>query len=130
MFRSMMVPAVLLAASMLQGAAAAPTYDVTFTLDQGVYTGTTTFNVDRKGVVTGTMKLTNPISVDGTLAGEVKAGTWTFEYPYTIVEQGCSGTVTGTAKVSADRKSIAGDATIGGACVEQPTPATFSFTRK
>lgn len=130
MFRSMMVPAVLLAASMLQGAAAAPTYDVTFTLDQGVYTGTTTFSTDRKGVVTGTMKLTSPIAVDATLAGEVKAGTWTFEYPYTIVEQGCSGTVTGKAKVSADHKSVTGDVTIGGACVEQPTPATFSFTRK
>jgi hypothetical protein len=130
MFRSMMVPAVLLAASMLQGAAAAPTYDVTFTLDQGTYTGTTTFNVDRKGVVTGTMKLTSPIAVDGTLAGEVKAGTWTFDYPYTIPEQGCSGTVKGTGKVSADRKTITGDVTIGGACVEQPTAATFSFTRK
>jgi hypothetical protein len=130
MFRSMMAPAVLLAASMLQGAAAAPTYDVTFTLDQGSYTGTTTFNVDRKGVVTGTMKLTSPIAVDGTLGGEVKSGTWTFDYPYTIAEQGCSGTVKGTGKVSADRKSITGDATIAGSCVEQPTAATFTFTRK
>ncbi len=76
------------------------------------------------------MKLTTPIAVDGTLAGEVKSGTWTFDYPYAIAEQGCSGTVKGTANVSADGKSITGDATIGGACVEQPTAATFSFTRK
>ena len=70
MFRLMLVPAVLLAANLMQTPAAAPTYDVTYTLDQG------------------------------------------------------------TAKVSADKKTASGDATIGGACVEQPTAATFSFTRK
>ena len=130
MFRLILVPAVLLAAGVVQTTPAAPTYAVTYTLDQGTYTGSTTFNVDRKGVVTGTMALTSPIAVDGTLNGEVKAGTWTFDFAYTIAEQGCSGTVKGTAKVSADKKTISGDATIGGACVEQPTPATFTFTRK
>jgi hypothetical protein len=130
MLRLILVPAVLMAASFAQGTAADPSYAVTYTLDQGVYSGTTTFNVDRKGVVTGKMSLTSPIAVEGTLNGEVKDGTWTFDYPYTIAEQGCTGTVKGTAKVSADRKTISGDATIGGACVEQPTPATFTFIRK
>ncbi len=130
MVRLIFMPAFLLAAGFVQGTATAPTYAVTYTLDQGTYTGSTTFNVDRKGVVTGTMSLTSPIAVNGTLNGEVKNGTWTFDFPYTIAEQGCSGTVKGAAKVSADRKTISGDATIDGACVEQPTAATFSFTRK
>ncbi len=130
MFRLMLVPAVLLAANLIQSAPAAPIYAVTYTLDQGTYTGTTTFNVDRKGAVTGAMSLTSPIAVEATLNGDVKAGTWTFDFPYTIAEQGCSGTVQGTAKVSADRKTVSGDATIGGACVEQPTAATFTFTRQ
>jgi hypothetical protein len=130
MVRLMLMPAVMLAANLMQAAPAAPAYDVTYTLDQGVYTGTTTFNVDGKGAVTGDMSLTSPIAVTGTLNGEVKAGTWTFDFPYTITEQGCSGTVKGTAKVSEDMKTIAGDATIGGACVEQPTAATFTFVRK
>jgi hypothetical protein len=126
----MLVPALMLAATMLQGAAAAPTYDVAFVLAEGTYTGTTTFNVDRKGVVTGTMKITSPTAVDGTLAGSVKDGVWTFEYAYTIAEQGCSGTVKGTGKVSADSKRIEGDATIGGACVEMPMAASFTFVRQ
>ena len=130
MGRLMLVPALMLAANVLQGAPAAPTYDVAFVLDQGTYTGTTTFSVDRKGMVTGTMKITSPGAVDGTLAGSVKDGVWTFEYPYTIAEQGCAGTVKGTGKISADKKRIEGDATIGGGCVEVPTPASFSFVRQ
>ena len=130
MGRLMLVPALMLAATMFQGAAAAPTYDAAFVLAEGTYTGTTTFSVDRKGVVTGTMKLTNPIAVDGTLAGTVKGDVWTFEYPYTIAEQGCSGSVTGTGKMSADKKTISGDVTIGGACVEAPMAASFTFVRQ
>ena len=130
MVRVMFVPAVLMAVSMLQGTSAAPAYDVAFVLEQGTYTGTTTFNVDRKGGVTGTMKLTTPIAVDGTLGGTVKGNVWTFDYAYAIPEQGCSGTVKGTGKISDDKKTIAGDVTIGGACVEVPTPASFTFVRQ
>ena len=130
MSRLMLVPALMLAANMMQAAPAAPTYDVAFVLAEGTYTGTTTFSADRKGVVTGTMKLTSPIAVDGTLAGTMKGDVWTFEYPYTIPEQGCSGTVKGTGKMSADKKTISGDVTIGGACVEVPTAASFSFVRQ
>jgi len=129
MGRLILVPAVMLAASLLQGGAA-PVYDASFVLAQGTYSGTTSFNVDRKGVVTGTMQLTSPIAVEATLAGAVKDGTWTFDYPYTIAEQGCSGTVKGTGKVSSDKKTVTGEATIAGACVEQPTTASFTFTRR
>jgi hypothetical protein len=38
--------------------------------------------------------------------------------------------VKGTAKVSADRKTVTGEVTIAGACVEEPVQASFTFTRK
>jgi hypothetical protein len=130
MGRLILVPALLLAANLLQAGSTAPVYDASFMLDQGAYTGTTTFSVDSKGVVSGKMQLTNPIVVDAALGGEVKDGTWAVDYPYTIAEEGCSGTVKGTAKVSADRKTVTGEVTIAGACVEEPVQASFTFTRK
>ena len=84
--------------------------------------------MDAKGGVTGAMKLTVPIGVEGTLGGTIKGGTWTFEYRYSIAEQNCTGTVKGTATVPADRKAISGTATILGGCVQQPLAAIFSFT--
>lgn len=126
------LPAIALA-GMLAGfgqGAAAPTYDARFDLQQGSYTGVATFAVDRKGVVTGNMELTQPIGVKGKLTGEVKDNVWTFEFPYEIAQQNCTGVVKGTAKVSADRKTVNGNVTIGGACVQEPTPATFTFTQQ
>jgi hypothetical protein len=38
--------------------------------------------------------------------------------------------VKGTATVAADRSTVKGEVTIGGACVEQLESATFSFTRR
>jgi hypothetical protein len=107
-----------------------PAYDARFVLTTGaVYEGTTTFDVDRKGVVTGKMALTIPTPVSSTLNGSLKDGVWTFRYTYDAPEQGCSGTVTGTAKVPADRKLISGNAMIDG-CSDEPFAAAFTFTRR
>ena len=127
-----LVLAGFIAAGSFQGAQpAATTYDAKFTTAEGqVYTGTTTFAVDAKGVVTGKMKLVDPTEVTGTLSGTVKAGTWTFEYPYEIPAQGCTGTVKGTAKVSTDQKVIEGKGVAGGACAEQPIDLTCTLTRQ
>src|SRR5688572_11384497 len=127
--RVLMISALLYAAGAIQ-TPAQPVYDVSFVLEQGTYTGTTTFAVSRAGEVTGTMKLTAPTVVDATLKGAIKDGTWTFEFPYTIPEQSCSGTVKGTGTVAADRTTVKGEVLIGGACVEAPMQATFSFTRQ
>jgi len=126
----MFVPAVLLAVGLMQGSSNAPTYDAAFVLEQGTYTGTTTFSVDAKGVVTGTMRLTSPIGVDGTLGGTVKDGVWAVEFPYTIPEQGCGGMVQGTGKVAEDGARVSGDVTISGSCTEVPLPASFTFVRQ
>ena len=128
--RVLTISALLFAAGAMQAGRGAPAYDASFVLEQGTYTGTTTFAVGRDGAVTGTMKLTAPTVVDAALAGTVKGDVWTFEYPYTIPEQGCSGVVKGTGKVAADRSTVKGDVTIGGGCVEAPLTATFTFTKQ
>lgn len=126
----LMMAVLLYASGALQANPKAVIYDAAFVLEAGTYTGTTTFEIGKNGTVTGTMKLTEPIIVDATLAGAVKDGTWTFEYTYTIPEQGCSGTVKGTAAVEKDASLVKGEVMIGGACVEEPTPATFAFSKK
>jgi hypothetical protein len=95
-----------------------------------VYSGTMTFSVDAKGAVTGKMRLVDPIEVTATLAGTVKGTKWTFEYPYEIPQQGCTGVVKGEADVPADRKVIQGKSVAGGGCSEQPIELTFTLTRK
>ena len=108
-----------------------PTYDAKFTTAEGqVYTGTLTFSVDAKGAVSGKMTLVDPVEVTGTLAGTVKGGKWTFEFPYEIPQQGCTGVVKGEADVPADRKVINGKGVAGGGCAEQPIDLTFTLTRK
>ena len=112
-----------------QTAPAPPLYDVRVELDQPSL-GTTTFLVDKAGKVSGTLHIETPNVVDATLAGTVKDGTWTFEYPFSMPAQGCTGTVAGTAKVSADNSSVIGTLTVGGGCVDQPLSAPFSFKRR
>jgi hypothetical protein len=136
MLRSLVLAAVLASSGAWQGTApaptpAAPTYDAKYTdADGQVYTGTVTFSVDAKGVVTGKMRLTDPIEVLATVSGTVKGGKWTFEYPYEIPAQGCAGSVKGTGDVSADSKTIQGSATAGCDCSEQPIQLTFTLTRQ
>ena len=134
MLRAIVLAAVLAGSGAWQGAAPtpqAPTYDAKFVTTEGqAYTGTLTFAVDAKGVVTGKMRLTDPTEVLGTLSGTVKGGKWTFEFPYEIPEQGCTGTVKGEAKVPADAKTIEGTGVAGGGCAEQPIQLTFTLTKK
>src|SRR5262245_6925967 len=132
MLRTLVLAGLVVTGSFQTTAPAGPVYDVKFTVpgNEGpqVYTGTTTFVVDAKGGVSGKFHITTPTEVTATLNGTVKGGTWTFDYPYTIPAQACSGTVKGSVPVSADRKSISGDVVIGGACTESPLSATFIFT--
>lgn len=112
----------------------APVYDVAWTAgpagEEQTYTGTVTFAVDAKGVVTGALNLTSPATVKANLSGTVDKGIWSFEYDYQIVEQGCTGRLKGTATVPADRGQIKGKAQIWGDCAPQGLDSTFTFTAK
>ena len=109
-----------------------PVYDVTYVAgppgEEATYTGTTTFNVDAKGVVTGKMTISNPTTVRATITGQIDKGTWTFDHSYEMVDQGCTGSLKGTATVSADRKTVSGKVLIGGECAPEPFNGTFTFT--
>lgn len=124
--------ALSVASAAQQPAPAAPTYDVVFDVNGAIYAGTTTFVVDKAGKVTGTMKLSEPALVDATLNGDVKDGVWTFNYAFTMDNQGqaCGGTVSGSAKVSADQAEAAGTVAIGGDCSPDALNGTFSFKKR
>jgi hypothetical protein len=132
--RAAIVGAVLVVATVGLGAQAPktePVYDVTYVAgppgQEQSYTGTTTFNVDAKGAVTGKMAIANPTTVRASLAGTIAKGTWTFEYTYEMPDQGCTGSLKGTADVPADRKVISGKVLIGGDCSPEPLNGTFTF---
>jgi hypothetical protein len=139
--RSGLVLAVLVATGMAAGVRvkaqapkAEPVYDVSFIAgpagQEATYTGTSTLVVDAKGVVSGKMNITAPTTVRATLAGQIEKGVWTFKYSYEMPDQGCTGVLSGTAKVPADQKLIAGTVAIGGDCAPEPMNGTFSFTLK
>jgi hypothetical protein len=113
-------------------APAAPTYDVVFDVQGNQYVGTTSFAVDKAGKVSGTMKLTDPALVNAKLNGEVANGVWKFAYPFTMDNEGqpCEGTVSGTAKLTADQSEAAGDVNISGTCSADALVGTFKITKK
>jgi hypothetical protein len=121
-----------LSARQAPAAPAASAYDVVFDVQGNQYVGTTTFMVDKAGKVSGTMKLTEPATVNAKLAGEVANGVWKFSYPFTMDNQGqpCEGTLTGTAKVTAGNAEAAGDVNITGTCSPDALVGTFKFTKK
>ena len=129
---TLLILSALSAAISAQQAPDSPKYDAVFDVDGNVYAGSTTFVVDKTGKVTGTMKLDSPAVVDATLNGNVKDGVWTFTYPFTMDNQGqpCSGTVSGTAKVTADMSEASGAVNIGGNCSPDPLSGTFSFKKR
>lgn len=112
--------------------AAAPTYDAVFDMSGNVYSGTTTFVVDKAGKVSGTMKLTSPALVSAELNGEIKDGVWTFSYEFTMDMQGqvCGGTTSGTAKVAADRSEVSGSLETVSNCTADAVSGTFSFKKQ
>ena len=132
--RAVIVAAVLVMAGVgvaAQAPKVEPVYDVTFVAgppgQEASYTGTTTFNVDGKGVVTGKMAIASPTTVRATISGQIDKGTWTFKYTYEMPDQGCTGTLEGTGAVPADRKTISGKVKIGGDCAPEPFDWTFTF---
>ena len=130
MVRAVFVAAVLSGSVVFQGPST-PVYDATFTLgEKEIYKGTTTFTVDRQGLVRGKMRLAQPVGVLAQLGGTVKDGNWTVEYSYTIPQRNCTGLMKGMATVPTDKKEINGTVVVSGDCSPNPQNATFAFTRQ
>ena len=79
-------------------------YDVTIAFDgDRTYTGAMTLTFDGSRV-SGKMAIDTPAVVTGTVAGTVKAGALSLDYPYQVAgDSPCTGRVTVSAKLSADR---------------------------
>ena len=69
----------------------AVTYDITIQTE-ATYTGTMDIAV-AKGVATGTMKITSPGEINGKVAGTSKGGELKLDFPYTMVQRGCTGQI-------------------------------------
>ena len=91
-------------------APASQSYDATFVMNGTAYSGTMLLTI--KGTtVTGTMNLTDPVAVDGTVAGTLKKGDLALDYPFTVhQDQPCTGRVTVTATMAPDRSTASGHA--------------------
>ena len=69
----------------------AVTYDITIQTE-ATYTGTMDIAV-AKGVATGNMKITSPGEINGKVAGTSKGGELKLDFPYTMVQRGCTGQI-------------------------------------
>lgn len=127
-----LVAGLALAPVAAQQAAVTLTHDAVFDVGGMIYSGGTTFTIDKAGAVTGTMKLDLPAIVDAKLNGTVQDGVWTFNYPFTMNNEGqpCSGTLSGTAQVKSDGSEAAGPVTVSGDCSPEALAGTFTFKKR
>ena len=74
-------------------------FDMTATVEDVVYTGTMEMAV-KAGKVTGDMRITIPTTITGKVAGSAKAGMLALDFPFTMVDDNCQGTVKMNIKLS------------------------------
>lgn len=60
--------------------------------DGTVYAGKMTMSVE-KGKVSGSMRVTTPTQITGTVAGTAEKGKMKLDFPYVMTERNCQGTV-------------------------------------
>jgi hypothetical protein len=76
------------------------TYDLSISVDGGVYTGKLDLST-AAGKVAGTMHVTQPTEITGKVAGTSKAGEMLLDFPYHMVQRNCDGQITMTLKAPA-----------------------------
>ena len=91
-------------------------YTTLFLVDGTPYRGTMSLETAPGGVVTGSFIVTEPARVEGSVEGTIAADTVRFAMPYEILENGCSGTVNGSAPVSAGGAGFEGPVQLDDSC--------------
>lgn len=106
-------------------------YAAEFAADDGaVYTGTMQLETLPGGEVTGTMSLTDPAAIEGTVEGLVVGADLSLSVDYEIVDQGCGGVASGSGVIDEGGGAASGSVEISDACGGgAPTGATFTLTR-
>lgn len=120
---------VILAAAALAACAANPkpgesgypynlsgSYQTMVLVDGTPYRGTMAISTAPGGVVSGSFIVTDPLRVDGGVEGRIVADTLRFEMPYEILDNGCRGTVSGTAPVDAGGGGFGGPVQLDDSC--------------
>ena len=125
------LPAVALAQDKPKAAAAAAkgqTYQVEFLFENGSYLGTMTLQIAKKGAIAGTMAIDRPTGVTGEVAGSLTGDALALDYPFTMVEDGCTGRVVVNATMTKKRDAAEGKATASG-CGDTPLEGTFTLKK-
>lgn len=105
-------------------------YAAEFVDDDGqTYSGTMQLSTGEGGAVSGTMSLTDPMTIGGTAEGLVVGAQLQIAVSYTIPDTGCSGVASGTGTIEEGGGRVAGDVEIEDECGDAPSAATFALTR-
>lgn len=107
-------------------------YNAEFAADDGqVYSGTMQLTTGPGGVVTGTMTLLSPMSIDGTVEGMIVGAQLDVTVQYFIADIQCGGTASSTATIEEGGDAATGpaDITSDDDCAGGPVSATFSLSR-
>ena len=104
-------------------------YAAEFVVDAASYTGSMTLETAPGGAVAGTMNVTSPATITGTVTGMISADTLTFESDYEIAENGCTGTVTGVGVITEGGGSVSGLMDVYDACADDSLAGSFDLTR-
>lgn len=92
----------------------------------GRYTGTMTLKT-AKGAVTGTMLLDVPTRIEGQVEGRQKGNLLQLDYPFTMIEDNCTGRVQIEATIAPKGQEASGTARATG-CGE-PVEGTFAMKK-
>lgn len=106
-------------------------YMAEFAADDGaVYTGTMALETLEGGEVTGTMSLTAPAEIEGSVQGLVVGADLSLTVDYEIVGQGCGGVASGGGTIDEGGDSASGSVEISDGCGGgAPTGASFTLSR-
>lgn len=104
-------------------------YAAEFVVDAASYTGSMTLATAAGGMVTGSMNVTSPATITGSVNGTIAADTLTFESAYEIAENGCTGIVTGVGVIAEGGGAVNGSMDVYDECADQTLEGSFALTR-
>lgn len=102
-------------------------YDATYDLDVGSYSGTIDLETARGGAVTGKYLFVDPDTVEGSVSGTIVGNEFNYSGPYTRTG-GCGGTLNGSGVITEGGTSVSGEVQIEDDC-SGPISGTYSFDR-
>ena len=107
----------------------ADAYAAEFVVDNSSYTGSMTLETAPGGLVAGSMSVTSPVTISGTVEGSISADTLRFESDYEIAENGCTGTVNGVGVIAEGGGAVSGSMDVYDACADATLEGSFDLVR-